>query len=71
MGNFDMPDSVVVSILEEKNQDQLHCKVMAIGMEFSRIYLYIDIAMEEILPNISLIIIHIRSIQYVKCLKIA
>ncbi len=51
MGNFDMPDLVVVFILDEKNQYQLHGKVVAIAMEFCVICLNFNMVMKVIKAN--------------------
>ncbi len=46
MGNFDMPDSVVISILDAKKQNQLHADTMVIQIEISGIYIYIQMPMD-------------------------
>ncbi len=42
MGNLNMPDSMVVFILDEKKHNKLPCNMVAIHMEFSGICLYIE-----------------------------
>ncbi len=75
MGNFDTLDSMVLSILDEKKQNQLHGNVMAIHKEFSRINMYIECQLEmmnstfhyEMFLHLSLILDHYYMLSVSKC----